>query len=90
MIMRDSALLLCPQDYSLLTDLYLLTMIACGVANSSRFGGDQGLVVERVEQIGFDELSLPKGCFDAQQWFVGKDYRTFRDSPEIAREPSRN
>ena len=31
MIMRDSALLLCPQDYSLLTDLYQLTMTACYV-----------------------------------------------------------
>ena len=29
--MRDSALLLCPQDYSLLTDLYQLTMTACYV-----------------------------------------------------------
>jgi nicotinate phosphoribosyltransferase len=29
--MNDSSLLLCPQDYSLLTDLYQLTMIACYV-----------------------------------------------------------
>lgn len=34
MIMKDPSLLLCPQDYSLLTDLYQLTMSACYVGES--------------------------------------------------------
>lgn len=33
-IMKDSTLLLCPPDYSLLTDLYQLTMIACYVGEA--------------------------------------------------------
>ncbi len=41
---------------------------------ANRFGGNQGLEPDLVQQVGFDDLSLTKGCLHFQQRFVG-EYR---------------
>ena len=50
-------------------------------------GGNQGLVIEGIEQIGFDNLGLPQGRFDAEQRLIGKHGRAFGDGPDIAGKP---
>ena len=49
-------------------------------------GGDQALMIDGQQQVGFNQLRLNGGSLDGQDGLVGEDGRAFRDSVDITGE----
>src|SRR5262249_378773 len=58
----------------------------CGKHHARSLGGDHRLKLQEVDHARLDQLSFGQRSGDAQDWFVGEEYRPFRHGVDVAGE----
>ena len=56
----------------------------CRTRQTSRLGGDERLVIDRHEHVGFNELCLDRPAANRHERLAGKNDRAFGDRPDVA------